>query len=68
MVQWERCIFEFGPFQLDPDEAVLRHQGKPVHLTPKALQTVCVLIANRGRVVEKEERVQRVWLIWNTRS
>jgi TolB-like protein/DNA-binding winged helix-turn-helix (wHTH) protein/Flp pilus assembly protein TadD len=61
MLQQERRIYEFGPFQLDPDEPLLRHQGKPLHLTPKALQTLCVLIENQGRVVEKEELLHRVW-------
>ena len=61
MVQQERRIYEFGPFQLDPGQPLLRRQGQPLHLTPKALQTLCVLIENRGRVVEKEELLQRVW-------
>ena len=56
-----RNLYEFGPFQLDPDDQVLRLEGKPVPLTPKAFQTLLVLVENNGRVVEKEELLQRVW-------
>jgi len=57
----EYNVYEFGPFQLDPIERVLRQAGKCVPLTPKAFQTLLVLVENNGRVVEKEELLHRVW-------
>ena len=57
----EYNVYEFGPFQLDPVERVLRQAGKCVPLTPKAFQTLLVLVENNGRVVEKEELLHRVW-------
>ena len=54
-------IYEFGPFRLDVAEELLLCGGEPVPLTPKALQTLLVLVQNTGRVVGKEELLGAVW-------
>lgn len=54
-------LYEFGPFQLDLAERRLLQAGKPIPLTPKALQTLLVLIENQGRVVEKNDLMNRIW-------
>jgi len=54
-------IHEFGGFQLDALEGALYHQGELVPLTPKALETLVVLVENAGHVVSKEEMVRQVW-------
>ena len=43
------------------DERWLTFQDKPVWLTPKAFQTLVVLLRNNGRVVEKEYFLNEVW-------
>jgi len=53
--------FQFGPFELDADEHVLRRDGQPLALTPKAVETLFVLVEGRGRIVEKRELLDRVW-------
>ena len=35
--------------------------GKPVPLTPKAALILCVLVENRGKLVERAEIMRRVW-------
>jgi TolB-like protein/DNA-binding winged helix-turn-helix (wHTH) protein len=54
-------LYEFGPFQLDPDERRLLEHGRHVPLTPKAFQTLLVLVENPGRVVEKDDLLKKVW-------
>jgi len=54
-------LYEFGPFQLDPAEHRLLNAGKPVSLTPKAFQTLVVLVENQGRLMEKDELLKLVW-------
>jgi DNA-binding winged helix-turn-helix (wHTH) protein/TolB-like protein len=54
-------LYEFGPFVLDAGERVLRREGQPVALAPKALDTLLVLIEKNGRIVEKDELMNRVW-------
>lgn len=53
--------FKFDEFYLDVDERCLTFQGQPVPLTPKAFQTLLVLVRNHGRVVEKECFLNEVW-------
>src|SRR5437764_645733 len=53
--------FEFGDFRLDPSDCKLLCAGEPVALTPKAFDLLLLLIENRGRLVEKETLMKRLW-------
>ncbi|HEY6332860.1 MAG TPA: winged helix-turn-helix domain-containing protein [Blastocatellia bacterium] len=54
-------LYEFGPFRLDKKERVLLRQGEVVPLTPKAFDTLLVLVEHRGHVVGKDELMSLVW-------
>ncbi|HLM59553.1 MAG TPA: winged helix-turn-helix domain-containing protein, partial [Pyrinomonadaceae bacterium] len=54
-------FFKFDDFYLDIDERCLTFQDQPVSLTPKAFQTLVVLLRNHGKVVEKEYFLSEVW-------
>ncbi len=54
-------LFEFGEFQIDPAERLLLQNGQTVSLTPKAFDTLLVLVENRGRLIEKDELMQAIW-------
>jgi Tol biopolymer transport system component/DNA-binding winged helix-turn-helix (wHTH) protein len=54
-------LYEFGRFRLDAAEHQLLRDGKPIQLTPKAFQTLLVLVRNGGRLVEKDELMRQVW-------
>src|SRR5262249_8241446 len=54
-------IYEFGSFRLDPLEHLLLHEGKLVALTPKAFETLAVLVEKNGHLVGKEELIERGW-------
>lgn len=58
--QSKHC-FEFGHFRLDPAEHTLLHDGHVVPLTPKAFETLLVLIEHHGHLVEKDELLDKVW-------
>ncbi|MEW6210657.1 MAG: tetratricopeptide repeat protein [Acidobacteriota bacterium] len=57
----KKRVIEFGDFQLDTAERCLLQYGQPVPLTPKAFDTLLVLVENRGRLIEKDELMQSVW-------
>ncbi|MDH3529536.1 MAG: winged helix-turn-helix domain-containing protein, partial [Acidobacteriota bacterium] len=57
----EKCCYEFGTFRLDTAEHTLFHKGQAVHLTPKAIETLLVLVENHGHLVEKDELLEKVW-------
>ncbi|HEY0047923.1 MAG TPA: winged helix-turn-helix domain-containing protein [Pyrinomonadaceae bacterium] len=54
-------LFKFDDFYLDIEERCLTFQDQPVSLTPKAFQTLVVLLRNHGKVVEKEYFLNEVW-------
>src|SRR5713101_4823236 len=51
----------FGPFRLEPATRRLLREGEPLPLTPKAFDTLLLLVQNRERVVDKEEVLRRIW-------
>ena len=53
--------YEFGGFRLIPGEKQLLRDGKPVPLTPKAFDTLLLLVENHGNLVSKEEFLQKLW-------
>jgi len=54
-------FYRFGDFTVDTDQKILLRQGKPLPLTPKVFDTLLILIAKSGRIVEKEELMGRLW-------
>lgn len=57
----ESEIYEFGPYRLDARERILLLDGHAVALTPKALDTLIVLVRSQPKVVSKEELLEAVW-------
>jgi TolB-like protein/DNA-binding winged helix-turn-helix (wHTH) protein len=55
------ATFEFGTFRLDADRRLLLRDGEPVALAPKAFETLLALIEQPGRVITKDELLQRIW-------
>lgn len=56
-----RHIYEFGPFRLIPAEQQLLRDDQLVPLTPKSFDLLVVLVENSGRLIGKDELLQRVW-------
>ncbi|MEK6320813.1 MAG: winged helix-turn-helix domain-containing protein [Acidobacteriota bacterium] len=54
-------IYEFGTFRLDTAERLLLCNGETVPLTPKAFDTLVVLVQKSGHVVGKDELMNEVW-------
>ena len=53
--------YRFGPFTLVPRERLLYCHGQPVALTPKAFETLRVLVERHGRLVTKDDLLREVW-------
>ena len=49
-------VYAFGPFRLDAQERRLHRDQRVVAVTPKAFDTLLVLVANAGRAVGKDEQ------------
>jgi len=54
-------IYQFRDSVLDTAAFVLMVEGRPVHLSPKALELLVYLIENHPRAVTKQEIHDRIW-------
>lgn len=54
-------FYDFGPFRLDARKHLLLRGGQPMALTPKALETLMLLVESCGRVMEKDELMKKLW-------
>ena len=61
MRELKNQLYQFDAFQLDPDERRLLRDGEPVSLTPKAFDTLVLLVERAGHLVEKEELMKALW-------
>lgn len=57
----ERGTYRFGPFALDPVRRALLRDGARVKLAERLFDTLFYLVANNGRLVEREELLAAVW-------
>ena len=53
--------FEFGSFRVDAAERILLRDGIPVSLSPKAFDTLLLLVENAGRLLSKDELISALW-------
>jgi DNA-binding winged helix-turn-helix (wHTH) protein len=54
-------IHRFGAFELDPERFELRCEGRIVEVEPQVLEVLGYLVGADGRVVSKDELVEKVW-------
>jgi DNA-binding winged helix-turn-helix (wHTH) protein/TolB-like protein/Flp pilus assembly protein TadD len=61
MSQQAADLYEFGPFRIDTRNRLLFRDNQPIPLKPKVVDTLLLLVENSGRVLEKDELIQRLW-------
>ena len=54
-------FYEFGPFRIDLEEHQLLRAQEPVPLTPKAFETLLILVRSSERVVLKDDLMKSLW-------
>ena len=54
-------VNEFGPFRLDTGNHLLLRDDEVIQLKPKVVDTLLVLVESRGRVIGKDELIERLW-------
>jgi DNA-binding winged helix-turn-helix (wHTH) protein len=53
--------FSFGPFMLDLEARALVREGEPLAIPARTLDTLAVLVQNRGRLLDKDELLSLIW-------
>jgi len=56
-----KVLYEFGPFRVDPDKQALLREDQPVAITPKAFETLLILVRHSREVVSKDDLMKAVW-------
>jgi DNA-binding response OmpR family regulator len=54
-------VLRFGDLDVCPEAGVVRRAGEQVHLTKTEFRLLCELAANAGRVLSREQLLDRVW-------
>jgi len=54
-------IYTFGHYSVDVAERQLLREGESVSLPPKVFDTLLVLVENRGRILEKDVLMNKIW-------
>ncbi len=53
--------YTFGPFELDSEARTLWRDGEPTPTAGRALDVLILLVQNRGRLIDKDELLSRIW-------
>jgi DNA-binding winged helix-turn-helix (wHTH) protein/tetratricopeptide (TPR) repeat protein len=53
--------FEFGPFCLDESQHLLTREDRSISLPPKCFGLLCVMVKNRGQLLEKSRLMHELW-------
>ena len=56
-----QLVYEFDDFELDIPAFELRHSGVPVPTEPQVFEVLAFLVENAGKVLTKDEILDRVW-------
>ena len=54
-------FYEFDRFRIDTKRHLLMRDGGPIAIKAKALDTLVLLVQHAGRLLEKEELMNRLW-------
>ena len=54
-------IYEFDEFQFDPANARLSRRGILLHVEPKAMQVLEVLLDSKGSLVDRDTLLNLIW-------
>ena len=57
----QQLVYRFDDFVVDPGTWRLSRGGQEIHLEPVVLKLLIYLIANRGRLVTRQELMDTVW-------
>src|SRR4029453_1733406 len=57
----EQPTYIFSEFCIDPARRLLTRDGEQIDLSPKAFDLLLALVESRGRILSKDELLNKVW-------
>ncbi|MFN7926819.1 MAG: winged helix-turn-helix domain-containing protein [Blastocatellia bacterium] len=61
MTMQGKCLYEFGEFTIDPEERLLKRQGKVVSISPKVFDLLYLFVTHQGALLDKETLMAALW-------
>jgi DNA-binding winged helix-turn-helix (wHTH) protein/Flp pilus assembly protein TadD len=61
MTERGQVVYEFGPVRIDPSSRKLIRHGGIVHIQPRGLDALLLLVRRRNETVSKEELLTTIW-------
>lgn len=61
MASEDKKIYEFGNFRFDAECLQLEHAEQYVKIPPKSLEALKVLLEQRGKIVTRENLLEKIW-------
>ena len=55
------AVMTFDSLEVSPESGVVQRDGREIHLTKTEFRLLCELAANAGRVLSREQLLDRVW-------
>ena len=55
------AVMRFGDLEIAPEAGEVRRAGEQIHLTKTEFRLLCELASNAGRVLSREQLLDRVW-------
>src|SRR5687768_12361931 len=53
--------YRFGPFELHPEDRLLKRAGEPVAISPKAFDALLMFVRQSERLVRKSDLMDALW-------
>ena len=57
----KKNLYEFGDFVLDTSERQLWRGDDTIQIPPKAVETLCFLVENHGKLMSKDVLMNELW-------
>lgn len=57
----DTIVYEFGEYRLEPEKLLLMKNSEVVNLPPKTIEVLVALVESSGKVLTKQEILDKVW-------
>ena len=57
----DKYLYKFGEFTLDINEKTLAAENNRISLTPKVFELLLLFVENSGKLITKDEILEKVW-------
>ncbi len=61
MINYSKCLYQFGEFTIDTQEQLLHYKGEIVPMSPKVFDLLYIFVTHYGVLLDKETLMTMMW-------